>query len=174
MSYTAEPEYLSSPSALENPFLDFLSAGPSKEAATKPQLAIGSKETAAVKEAQELLGVKVDGIFGTKTKQAVIDYQKANGFPATGVIDSATWTALLGGSSPAKQANTAKTITDVSNIASGLISSFGPQPKAPTSVATTAWTTEPEPGAPLPWGWVIGVAAVLGGLGAAAYYFTRD
>jgi len=173
MSYTAEPEYLSSPSALENPFLDFLSAGSSKEAATKPQLAIGSKETAAVKEAQELLGVKVDGIFGTKTKQAVIDYQKANGFPATGVIDTATWTALLGGSSPAKQAKTSKTITDVSNIASGLISSFGPQPTQQPEFVASSVVTDADDGG-FPWAWVIGGVVVLGGLGAAAYYFTRD
>lgn len=173
MNYAPEPEYLSSPSALENPFLNFLSAGSGKEATTKPQLHVGSKETAAIKEAQGLLGIKADGIFGTQTKQAVIDYQKANGFPATGVIDSATWTALLGGTSPAKQAKTSKTITDVSNIASGLISSFGPQPNAPTSVATTAWTAEPEPSG-LPWGWLIGGLVVLGGLGAAAYYFTGD
>ena len=174
MSYASEPEYLSSPSALENPFLDFLSAGSSKESAAKPQLHVGSKEAAAIKEAQGLLGIKVDGIFGTQTKQAVIDYQKANGFPATGVIDSATWAALLGGSSPAKQANTAKTITDVSNIASGLISSFGPQSSggAPEFVASSVVTDVDDGG--FPWGWVIGGVVVLGGLGAAAYYFSQD
>ncbi|MDI6605350.1 MAG: LysM peptidoglycan-binding domain-containing protein [Thermoanaerobacteraceae bacterium] len=37
----------------------------------------------------------VDGIFGTKTEEAVKEYQKSRGLTATGIVDSNTWNALL-------------------------------------------------------------------------------
>ena len=55
-----------------------------------------------VRELQELLnslgydcGV-ADGIFGTKTQNAVISFQKAHGLTADGVVGPKTWAALLG------------------------------------------------------------------------------
>jgi murein L,D-transpeptidase YcbB/YkuD len=54
----------------------------------------------AVKNAQSLLekhGIKCsqDGNFGPKTQEAVKQFQTKVGLPATGDVDTATWTALL-------------------------------------------------------------------------------
>ena len=38
---------------------------------------------------------KDDGSFGPATKAAVINFQKAEGIAATGVVDEATWNRLL-------------------------------------------------------------------------------
>lgn len=54
-----------------------------------------------VKTAQRLLNAlgydcgSVDGIFGAKTKAAVISFQKTKGLVADGIIGSKTWNALL-------------------------------------------------------------------------------
>ena len=45
---------------------------------------------------QEKLGVAVDGIFGQKTKNAVIAFQRAHGLSADGIVGKNTWRALLG------------------------------------------------------------------------------
>lgn len=64
-----------------------------------PTLKEGSRGE-AVKEAQGLLnkegnyGLVVDGIFGAKTKAAVIDFQSKNGLVADGIIGPKTWAAL--------------------------------------------------------------------------------
>jgi Putative peptidoglycan binding domain len=39
--------------------------------------------------------IAIDGAFGPQTRAAVETFQLARGLPVTGVIDSATWTALL-------------------------------------------------------------------------------
>lgn len=39
--------------------------------------------------------IKVDGSFGTKTEQATKNVQKKHGLPQTGVVDAATWQALI-------------------------------------------------------------------------------
>lgn len=46
---------------------------------------------------QRLGGLKDDGMFGPKTEQAVIAFQRANGLPPNGIVDDKTWTALFGG-----------------------------------------------------------------------------
>lgn len=38
----------------------------------------------------------IDGSFGTGTHNAVLNYQRAKGIPATGVVDATTWSYLLG------------------------------------------------------------------------------
>ena len=45
---------------------------------------------------QEKLGVNADGDFGPLTKQAVINFQYANGLVADGVVGVKTWAKLLG------------------------------------------------------------------------------
>lgn len=45
---------------------------------------------------QSKLGISADGIFGSQTKQAVINFQKAHGLSADGVIGQNTWRKLLG------------------------------------------------------------------------------
>lgn len=47
-----------------------------------------------VKELQKKLGVTADGIFGPKTKLAVILFQQKNGLPPTGEVDQITQSAF--------------------------------------------------------------------------------
>ncbi|MFD5589639.1 peptidoglycan-binding protein [Streptomyces sp. NPDC127063] len=51
----------------------------------------------AVKALQVQLGVKADGIYGKKTKTAVITFQKKNRLRADGVARPATWQRLVAG-----------------------------------------------------------------------------
>ena len=48
----------------------------------------------AVKQLQMLLGITVDGIFGPKTKAAVIAYQTAHDLEPDGICGPKTWAAL--------------------------------------------------------------------------------
>ena len=54
----------------------------------------GSK-CAEVKTLQTLLKITADGVFGPKTKTAVITFQKANGLVADGIVGQKTWAVLL-------------------------------------------------------------------------------
>src|SRR3954464_6289226 len=65
-----------------------------------PQLALGA-QGADVTRAQtifvmmKILGFdQIDGIFGTLTKNAVVDFQQGEGIPADGVIGNATWSKM--------------------------------------------------------------------------------
>lgn len=65
-----------------------------------------------VKTLQEALGftgADVDGIFGPKTQQAVMDYQKANGLDVDGIVGEKTWGSLMKGNTPATTAPTTTT-----------------------------------------------------------------
>ncbi|HLT61660.1 MAG TPA: glucosaminidase domain-containing protein [Microlunatus sp.] len=68
-------------------------------APSRPTLREGSRGQ-AVEQAQTLLnqkgdyGLAVDGVFGARTKAAVVDFQTRNGLTADGVIGPRTWTAL--------------------------------------------------------------------------------
>lgn len=59
---------------------------------SRPVLRKGSTGP-AVEELQRLLWV--DGDFGAKTETAVIEFQKSRKMAPTGVVDDATWVALL-------------------------------------------------------------------------------
>lgn len=48
-----------------------------------------------VKIAQRKLGVKVDGVFGSKTETAVINFQKTHGLKDDGIVGKLTWTELM-------------------------------------------------------------------------------
>jgi peptidoglycan hydrolase-like protein with peptidoglycan-binding domain len=39
--------------------------------------------------------IKIDGSFGPNTRTAVDNFQIAHGLPVTGLVDTATWSALL-------------------------------------------------------------------------------
>ncbi|MCD2348363.1 peptidoglycan recognition protein family protein [Clostridium guangxiense] len=69
-------------------------AGPATLTAC-PLLQVGSSGE-VVKWVQKKLGVSADGIFGSGTKQAVINFQRANGLGTDGVIGKTTWVKLLG------------------------------------------------------------------------------
>ena len=55
-----------------------------------------------VKTLQELLGVTADGIFGAKTRAALIQWQTAHGLEADGICGPITWAALTGEELPEK------------------------------------------------------------------------
>ena len=67
---------------------------------TQPMLRTGSRGD-AVRKLQELLNAlgydcgNVDGIFGSKTKAAVLAFQKANGLGADGIVGPLTWGKLV-------------------------------------------------------------------------------
>ena len=98
--------------------------GPATIAAC-PLLESGSSGN-VVKWVQKKLGVSADGIFGNATKQAVINFQKANGLTADGEIGKMTWTKLLSSSSssttnPSTGGNTGNNTTpstsgDIANL----------------------------------------------------------
>ena len=66
----------------------------------QPMLRSGSRGD-AVRKLQELLNARghncgaVDGIFGVKTRAAVIAFQKANGLSADGIVGPLTWGKLI-------------------------------------------------------------------------------
>ena len=63
----------------------------------RPNLSVGSKHKADVTYLQKKLGVvagKADGIFGPKTKAAVIKFQTKHGIKADGSVEADTWEAL--------------------------------------------------------------------------------
>ena len=54
-----------------------------------------SKHTQDVRYLQKLLGMTVDGVFGSETEEAVKKAQKENGLPADGIVGPYTWAALI-------------------------------------------------------------------------------
>jgi putative peptidoglycan binding protein len=59
-----------------------------------------------VKAVQQAVGADADGSFGPLTQAAVTSWQQAHDVPATGVVDSATWHALLNAGTPKAPAPT--------------------------------------------------------------------
>jgi hypothetical protein len=49
-----------------------------------------------VKQLQQLLGIHADGIFGSETRAAVMDFQRKHHLAVDGVVGPQTWAALLG------------------------------------------------------------------------------
>lgn len=74
---------------------------PRPPASTYPITAIGSRDAATVRIGQAALGVSADGVFGRGTQQAVLNYQRAHGLPATGAFDALTWNSLAPTPAPA-------------------------------------------------------------------------
>lgn len=62
-------------------------------APTRPTLQQGA-EGSAVKAVQERLNLKPDGIFGPKTRAAVIAFQKSHDLLPDGIVSRMTWAAL--------------------------------------------------------------------------------
>ncbi|WP_052447241.1 N-acetylmuramoyl-L-alanine amidase [Clostridium polynesiense] len=66
-----------------------------KTLAACPTVRIGARGN-ITKWIQKRLGISADGIFGEKTKKAVIDFQKTNGLVSDGILGKNTWRKLLG------------------------------------------------------------------------------
>lgn len=63
-------------------------------------LKVGSKGS-EVRELQAFLQVQVDGVFGKRTKAAVIEFQKAHNLIADGIVGAKTWAVIKTGEIPA-------------------------------------------------------------------------
>ena len=73
---------------------------PDSNTSDRPMLRYGARSN-TVTELQSLLNqnganLEVDGIFGQKTYQAVLDYQSGAGLAADGIVGPLTWGSLLG------------------------------------------------------------------------------
>jgi peptidoglycan L-alanyl-D-glutamate endopeptidase CwlK len=55
----------------------------------------GSTNTVAIKVLQNELGLKADGVFGPKTKAAVVSFQKKHGLVQDGTVGERTWNAMF-------------------------------------------------------------------------------
>lgn len=94
-----------------------------------------------VKDLQEALNaagynLQVDGVFGSKTLEAVKKYQTAQGMTASGTVDEGTWTALKGGS-----AGTAEPSSPYSDALNQLMDAFNAPsytPKTPEQIRQQA------------------------------------
>ena len=67
---------------------------PPAEVVKRKVLKKRSKHTQDVRYLQKLLGMTVDGVFGSETEEAVKKAQKENGLPADGIVGPYTWAAL--------------------------------------------------------------------------------
>ena len=85
----------------EKGWADEKAAGPG---AAAPMLATGSSGPAVVRLQQALaaagFSVSTDGVFGPRTRAAVIAFQASRGLAADGIVGPKTWSALRG-STPA-------------------------------------------------------------------------
>lgn len=93
------------------------------ETLTEPRLQFGSGNARAVADLQQLLNsaqqttLEVDGVFGDETRAALLDFQRAQELPLTGIADPGTWYHLRAGT------------------AAGTRPSTGVQPRQPLSQA---------------------------------------
>jgi peptidoglycan hydrolase-like protein with peptidoglycan-binding domain len=80
----------------------------------------------AVKAMQKAVGgLAVDGVFGPKTQARVEAYQRSKGLAVTGVVDSRTWKALMGGSaSSSSSASTSASRSSSSSAGSSSLSAY--------------------------------------------------
>lgn len=81
----------------DHPFVALLAAGWTG-AEVPPQVLDGHDDFDATRDrirvAQTVLGVTSDGIIGPVTRAALAAWQRAQGLPASGVLDAATWARI--------------------------------------------------------------------------------
>ncbi len=61
-----------------------------------------NRKSDAAEAVQIIVGANADGIFGSKTKNAVVAWQSANGLTADGIVGKKTWAAMLTGKTAEK------------------------------------------------------------------------
>jgi cell wall-associated NlpC family hydrolase len=84
--------------AAQSSVLRASSLAPAAAAQLRPRLAVGSRSPAVV-YVQQRLGVRpTSGYFGTLTRAAVRNLQRAKGLAVTGRVDASTWKVLLAAS----------------------------------------------------------------------------
>ena len=96
------PDWMDQVSSMFSTVVDVVSPVSEAKADTTPQepfglLKQGSADKDNVGIAQDLLGMDVGedrGIFGPKTRKAVVEFQKQHGLETDGIIGAKTWTKL--------------------------------------------------------------------------------
>lgn len=63
---------------------------------SKPTLSIDNANEAATRYLQWRLGIRVDGDFGSNTRNTVVNYQRSNRLTADGIVGPNTWAKLIG------------------------------------------------------------------------------
>ena len=102
------------------------------------------EEVKKVQTALGFTGADVDGIYGTKTQNAVINYQKENGLTADGIVGPKTNAVLFTGDQKATDTTAKQTVANTgSNTNTG--TNTNKNPTAPT-VGKYTPTTAPEAG----------------------------
>ena len=79
-------------------------------AKSAPTCSTSKNRTSAYSCAVQILigGLDVDGVYGTKTKNAVAAYQTSNGLSVDGVCGPKTWASLIGATGAATDGSTVK------------------------------------------------------------------
>ena len=63
---------------------------------SQPTVRVGSRGAAVADLQRRLGGLSVDGVFGSRTRGAVVSFQSARGLVADGIVGPRTWAALDG------------------------------------------------------------------------------
>jgi peptidoglycan DL-endopeptidase CwlO len=96
---------LTATSAAAAPSSPSVSASPS---AGQPTLRQGSRGPAVTELQRRLGGLAADGVFGSRTRGAVVAFQSSRGLAADGVVGSRTWAALNGTTAAAAPARASR------------------------------------------------------------------
>lgn len=119
--------------------------------ATYSQVKVGAKGN-AVSELQKRLNnsgfaLDTDGVFGSKTQQAVRDYQKKNGLTVDGIVGNETWSSLFGSGNEASPSASWNQQTQQSYPSYGNRPSYAPSQALNNAAAQLAQYEANKPGA---------------------------
>ncbi|HSV30051.1 MAG TPA: peptidoglycan-binding domain-containing protein [Candidatus Omnitrophota bacterium] len=96
-----------------------LGAGPALAQGATPDQAVERQYLAEIQQQLKQSGYyqgQVDGVFGTQTSQALSQWQRDQGLPATGQIDGDTIAALEGGTATTQQAEVPESRTEEQSV----------------------------------------------------------
>jgi peptidoglycan hydrolase-like protein with peptidoglycan-binding domain len=63
-------------------------------------------------------------VYGPDTERAVLAFQRANGLPASGVVDPGTWDALVGGEEPNPDADLSRSVHGLRKAHHGAVTAY--------------------------------------------------